>query len=850
MPATVDLSRIPVPAWTPSHLAAFGDAPALITATQTVTYADLATRVTDTVELLGPTRRLLLLAAHNDVETVVTYLAGLAGGHCVLLVPGRGDARLNTWGTAYDPDVVCEPVDGALRLEERREGTAHDLHADLALLLSTSGSTGSPKLARLSQNNIASNAASIAEYLQLGPGDRAALTLPLSYCYGLSVLNSHLLVGAGVVVTEQTVLDAGFWDLFAASGATSFAGVPYTFELLERSGWAERDLPSLRYVTQAGGRLDPELVVRFSRLGRRRGWDFYVMYGQTEATSRMAYLPPHLAADHPGAIGVPIPGGSLRLEPSPESDEPDSGELVYSGPNVMLGYCESPSDLAAGRVLTELRTGDLARRRHGLYEIIGRKSRFAKAFGLRVNLDELERVLSRHAITGWSVTHDERLHVFVTRPADVRAASTVVAAECGLPAAAVTVASVHQRPETPAGKTDYAALERQAAALAGVTRRASDRRAPTTAGELRDLYASLLGRPDATVDDSFVSLGGDSLSYVELSVRIGELLPDVPRDWHTRSVRELAARPVTARRGAVLETSVVLRAVAIVLVVGTHSNVFSLYGGAHILLGVAGYNFARFQVTRADPAVNLHRGVASIAAFALPSAVWIAGLALTTDFYDLRTALFLNGLLGSDTWTTDWQLWFLEALVWSLAGCLTMLRLPGVGRLERRDPWTFAVSVVAAALLVRYAVVGVEAGPTERYTTLVVFWCFALGWAIAASTRHWQRVVVSVLAVLSVAGFFGEPTREALVVTCLLLLVWLPGVHLPAAVTVVLGLLASASLYIYLTHWQVYPHLEVDHPLLALLTSLGVGIATERLARPIARWAGARRQCAAGHGTR
>ena len=163
--------------------------------------------------------------------------------------------------------------------------------------------------------NLVSNAAAIAEYLGIRETDRAATTLPMSYCYGLSVIHSHLLRGAGLVLTDHSVVDDEFWELFRRHRGTTFAGVPYTFELLERVGAETLDLPHLRYVTQAGGQMPPERVRRFAELGRRQGWDLFVMYGATEATARMAYLPPQLASSHPGTIGGPIPGGSFTVEP-------------------------------------------------------------------------------------------------------------------------------------------------------------------------------------------------------------------------------------------------------------------------------------------------------------------------------------------------------------------------------------------------------------------------------------------------------------------------------------------------------------------------------------------------------
>jgi hypothetical protein len=749
---------------------------------------------------------------------------------------------------AYDPDVVVG-ADG--RLVERRPGSRHDLHPDLALLLSTSGSTGSPKLVRLSRDNVRSNAHSIAAALGIWSADRAATTLPMHYCYGLSVINSHLVSGAGLVLSDLSVVDDCFWDLFRRAGATTFAGVPYTFDLLESGSFADLDLPTLRYVTQAGGRLAPERVRAYAELGRQRGWDLYVMYGQTEATARMAYLPPDLVEEFPQAIGVAIPGGSLHLDPVDGSAGEDHGELVYRGDNVMMGYARTPADLARGREVTELRTGDLARRLPGgVFVIVGRSSRFAKVFGLRVDLDELEHRLVEAGSAGRCVAWGDRLHVFVTGTARVERVRAVVAERCGVPPHAVRVARLSQLPLTASGKVDYATLGEQAQLL---ERAPATRRGPLSAHQLRDLYAELLGRPDATLDSTFVGLGGDSLSYVELSVRLADALDTLPREWHTMPVRALAAAPqalpqhspagpspAPQRRGVMIETTVLLRAAAILLIVGTHANLFTIYGGAHLLLGVAGYNFARFQLGVLDRAARLRSGLAALAQIAVPSMIWIAVVAALTGMYQAQTAVFLNGVLGSDSWTMQWQFWFLEALVWTIAGAVLVLACPAIHAVERRHPWGFAVAVLAGALVLRYATVGVEAELLGEYTVPAILWCFALGWAAARAVTVRRRAIIAVVTVAAVAGFFGDHAREGVVAGGLLLLVWLPGMRVPRVAYRAVGALAMASLFIYLTHWQVYPHLEVDHPLLAVLASVAVGLCLERVARPALRSLAAR----------
>lgn len=809
-----------------ADLRRWGSRPALIAADDSMTYAELADRAESMSWPADGGRRLVLVPGANTLETLVAYVSAIANGHVVLLAPGDNPAGLESLVDAYDPDVVFDAALGGF--VERHDGSHHDLHPDLALLMTTSGSTGSPKLVRLSHDNVRSNAEAIAAYLGLTPDDRAITTLPMHYCYGLSVINSHLVAGAGIVVTDWSVLDPCLWDLAEREHVTSFAGVPYTFDLLDSSGFAERELPSLRYVTQAGGRLGPERVAGYARLGRERGWEFFAMYGQTEATARMAYLPPGLAESHPHALGVPVPGGSFRIDPVAGEQRPGVGELVYRGDNVMMGYATTAADLARGRELDELRTGDLVRRDDdGLLEWVGRRSRFAKAYGVRIDLDDLEAVVSRHGGAARCVATGDRLHAFIDWHQDADELHALVASTTGLPRHAVGVTRLREVPRSSSGKTDYPALERHAARMDDSARAEAEApKGAVTVEHVRGLYAELLSRPGATPDDSFAGLGGDSLSYVELSVRLSELRLDLPADWHTRSIRELVAAPERRPgRGVRVEMSIVLRAIAIMLVLGTHANLFTIPGGAHLLLAVCGYNFVRFQLASESPRARARTGLRSLAHLVIPSVIWIGAVAVVLRTYDLSTVLLLNGAFGSDSWTVQWQFWFLEAIVWTQVVALGLLSLPTVHRWWQRHPYGLALAFTLAALGGRYAWVGIEAGPTERYTPAIVLWCFALGWLVATARTPWQRVVASILAVVGVAGFFGDPQREAIVAGGLLLLVWVPAIPVPRVAARAFGSLAAASLYIYLTHWQVYPYLEMRVPILAVLSSVVVGLA-------------------------
>ena len=404
----------------------------------------------------GPARRLIALEAENTLQSLTVYLAALASGHPLLILPTGGGRAAESLIVAYDPDIVARASHGESVLDVRRLETAHQLHPELALLVSTSGSTGSPKLVRLSAASIQANAAAIAQYLHLRPSDTAATTLPLSYCYGMSVVNSHLLAGASLALTDLSVVDPCFWELVRSEGVTSFAAVPYTFDLLDRAGFKHMDVPSLRYITQAGGRLAPDRVRSYAELGRERGWDLFVMYGQTEATARMAYLPPDQAAEQPHAIGVPVPGGSFRLEPVPGLDD---CELVYTGPNVMLGYAERPEDLALGRETTELHTGDLARQGlGGLYEIVGRRSRFVKIVGLRVDLGRVERLLADLGLSAAAAGSDDVVVAAVEGGQDLALVAKTLAQDLGVPRAAIQLHSVQAIPRLGNGKPDYPAI--------------------------------------------------------------------------------------------------------------------------------------------------------------------------------------------------------------------------------------------------------------------------------------------------------------------------------------------------------------------------------------------------------
>ncbi len=354
------------------------------------------------------------------------------------------------------------------------------------------------------------------------------------------------------------------------------------------------------------------------------------------------------------------------------------------------------------------------------------------------------------------------------------------------------------------------------------------------------------------------------MSYLEISLRLGDRMGSLPRDWPGLSASRLAetnteAAGSAADDGAVstagmhtrsrweafplLETAAALRAVAIVLIVATHADLIGLKGGAHLLLAVAGYNLARFQLADAPGVSRVRRLGRSVAQIAVPAVVWIAAVALVSGKYTWTTALLVNNLApGDGRWNEQWQFWFLEAAVWAMLGLAALFAITPIDRLERRHPWVFAIAMLSAALALRFAGTGIEALHVDRYAIVNVLWFLALGWAVARADTAAKRIAVSVVLVVCTAGFFGDQLREGVIVVGVLALIWAPQLRLPRRVIPVVRVLAGASLFIYLTHWVVYPAWEQSAPWLGTLLSIGVGIAAWQVHRLLARMLASRRR--------
>lgn len=426
-----------------------------------------------------PTRSLVFLFAENTWEAMAAYCAFLRNGIVPVMMSNqiKSDA-LQELLKSYRPDFLVLRKGsydfseyqligslGEYAVLQTEYGDSPALFSDLAMLLTTSGSTGSPKLVRQSYRNINANAQSIAEYLQLTAEERPITSLPFHYTYGISVINSHLLVGATILLTDKSVVEKEFWAFMRGRRATSFAGVPYTYQLLNQFRFFKMDLPALKTLTQAGGKLSVELHRKFAEYADRQQKRFLVMYGQTEATARMAYLPAEMALQKIGAMGIAIPGGRFELIDATGQvikNSEEVGELVYYGENVTLGYAEKREDLSKGDERRgRLETGDMAKRdEEGYYTIVGRKKRFLKIFGNRINLDEVERNCHSH-FSGFEFAcageDDKMLIYYVGKQTEAEIRNFLVEMT-GFHPSAFRVIATTEIPKNEAGKVQYALL--------------------------------------------------------------------------------------------------------------------------------------------------------------------------------------------------------------------------------------------------------------------------------------------------------------------------------------------------------------------------------------------------------
>lgn len=443
-----------------------------------MTYARLK-EASDSIAAEMESRKFTFCLCENTIGSFVGYVAFMTHNIPTVLLDASKDVDIiEDLIEHYQPQYVWCPTK---RVDDLSTGIPvieyedysllqtveqnYEIHPDVLLCLTTSGTTGSPKLVKLTEKNLRSNAESIAEYLRITEKERAITSLPMYYSFGMSVINSHLIKGATLLLTDKAVIQREFLNFLKEGEATSIAGVPYTYEMLRRLRFLKMELPGLKTMIQAGGKLNANIVKEYVEAAKSSGKEFVVMYGQTEAAPRMSYLPFDKALEKYASIGIAIPGGRLSLRDVNDQEiaTPDTdGELIYEGPNVCMGYAECIEDLTKGdENHGVLHTGDVARfDSDGYFYITGRMKRFVKVWGNRCNLDATEQLVKAITTSCACVGVDDKITVFVTESGLEEKIKNYLIDKTGLNIRAFDVKVVETIPTLLSGKLDYQTMQK------------------------------------------------------------------------------------------------------------------------------------------------------------------------------------------------------------------------------------------------------------------------------------------------------------------------------------------------------------------------------------------------------
>ena len=426
-----------------------------------VTYGEIL-QLADYIAKTIPERALCFMMVGNNVTSLSWVMASLISRKLVpLILNAKTDEALySNLLETYKPAYIWQ--DGTLN---RTNNPIAPLYEELSHLLPTSGSTGSPKLVRHCYDNIEAAGLNISTFFEIKETDRPLMVLPLYYTMGMSMVFSHLKVGATILITGRNMTDAVFWKFIKEEHATSFTGVPYSFQILNLMRFFRMDLPDLELLTQGGGKMPHELNVKFAEYCRDHGKRWIATYGQSECTARMAYLPAKWAVEKAGSIGIAVPNGELSLidtDGNPIITPHTEGEMCYRGRNVTLGYARQYIDLERGDERHGfIQTGDLAYfDEDGCYYIVGRMGRFLKLFGMRVGLDECEQIIASDCqIESACVGTDEKMIVYITDANKSQAVKDALVEKTHIVATSFEVRVINEIPKNEAGKKLYSKLE-------------------------------------------------------------------------------------------------------------------------------------------------------------------------------------------------------------------------------------------------------------------------------------------------------------------------------------------------------------------------------------------------------
>ena len=756
--------------------------------------------------------------------------------------------------------------------------------SDMAGILYTSGSTGNPKGVVFSHRNLVVGAQSVSQYLKYRVSDRIINIPPYSFDFGLNQLFSTLCVGATAVL-HNFVTAEDLMKTIVEAKVTGVSGVPTVMIQLTQLPWPEEAASTVRYLSTTGGRM-PEPAVRALRRALP-GAEIYLMYGLTEAF-RSTYLPPEEVDRRPNSIGKAIPNAEvLVVRPDGTICDPEEeGELVHKGPLITLGYWNDPVRTAerfrpapgepAGKRNPEIAvwSGDTVKRDvDGFIYYVGRRDEMIKTSGYRVSPTEVEEAVfasGEVAVAAAVGVADDLLGqtivVYVTpkpgRKLDVRA----ILSHCRkvLPAYMVPqhVIRRDEMPLNPNGKIDRKQLAHehaektmpQAPAEAGVALTRPESFLTRWRNALLEIFG-LRSRKFASVaevyrwalpdtrpspDDSFISLGGDSLSYVNLSVALNNHLGRVPENWAEQSIGDLERRDRENARSVSVAPDILLRVIAMIDVVASHTRHFAdcplLWGAAKIMLLISGLSFVRFSWS-GDPRRTLRAAGRFFSAILIPTTILFAVTFALEKKINWPILFFVDNFV-SPVVPTWWPgAWFIQNLMQFIVLSLALAFVPAVRRFSIKHSFVFASILLAVGVAAYVDFVAVHPAKYGEFTFLPwgYFWLFALGWLFAVSTQKSSKIAAFGLLIVAVAVVFTAnnlyPSNMSRHMYsdgyCIWLvaggvyLLWGRSIAVPKVLNTIIIVLARSMLFVFLFHWPLAIAIETVLPSFSMTILLG-----------------------------
>lgn len=443
----------------------------------TITYGELAEMMVKVGQKVEP-RSIIFILCKNTIGSMIGYLGFIENDAIPLNLSSKIDEvllynLLDTYLPAYlwVPEEDAEKIEGEVLFSSygytllKTGNEKYPINNKLQFLMTTSGSTGSPKLVRYKKGNLEANAKNVARAFGWSEKERPICDLGMQYTMGLNVINTHLYVGATVLLTTYNIMSGEFWDYIKSQCATNFTGVPFSYDLFYRLRFERMDLPNLTTLSEGGGKLTDARFAQLAEYAQRTGKRFIASFGTTETSARMACLPAELAMTKIGSIGRAIPEGELFLIDSDGTILTDSvaeGEMCYKGPNVTMGYAICKEDLLKDDEFNgEYHTGDMARRdEDGCYYVTGRLSRFLKLLSYRVSLDQCERLIQQEfGIECACSGTDQRMNIYITYESKKIEVLEFISSKLNLYKSLFRIIVVDEIPRNDSGKIQYRLLD-------------------------------------------------------------------------------------------------------------------------------------------------------------------------------------------------------------------------------------------------------------------------------------------------------------------------------------------------------------------------------------------------------